>query len=63
MIISNIHLKVDVTEIWHCFLDRNGIYSVRGVYHYLTSSQVHQAGVVFELIWHKDVPLKVFVFA
>jgi len=51
-----------VTDKWHWLLDRSGVYSIRWVYHCLTGPQMHQAGVVSKLIWHKDVSLKVYVF-
>jgi len=63
MIISNIHLQVEVTDRWHRLLDRSRVYSVWGVHHYLTSPQMHQVEVVFDLIWHKNVMLKVSIFA
>lgn len=46
MVISNIHLQVDVTDRWHWLLDRCGVYSVRRVYHYLTSLQTRVHNMV-----------------
>ncbi|MCI57057.1 HcrVf2 protein-like protein, partial [Trifolium medium] len=38
-------------------------YSVRGAYQFLTSQQPISLDVAEDLIWHKQVPLKVYIFA
>jgi len=43
--------------------DQDGGYSVRGVYDMLTSQEQPQLHSNMELIWHKQVPLKVSILA
>ena len=48
---------------WLWLPDQDGGYSVRGVYDMLTSQEQPQLHPNMELIWHKQVPLKVFILA
>ena len=43
--------------------DPSGGYTVRGAYSLLTSQVRHVEDYALDLVWHKQVPLKVFVFA
>ena len=49
--------------MWQWQLDRSGIYFVHGVYQFLTSHQVLISDVDSKLVWHKKIPLMVYVFA
>ncbi|GAU46775.1 hypothetical protein TSUD_402860 [Trifolium subterraneum] len=48
---------------WQWKPNLDGGYSVRGAYQLLTSQQPVALDVAEELIWHKQVPLKVSIFA
>jgi len=52
-----------VSNRWLWLPDQNGGYSVRGVYDLLTSQEQPHLHQNLELIWHKQVPLKVSIFA
>lgn len=56
-------MRDDLADSWNWQLDRGSRYSVCGVYLFLTSLQSQQASAVSNLVWHKNVPLKVLVFA
>lgn len=60
--LSNVHLQVENDDKWMWQLDWNDVYSVRNAY-VNTSSQVQRSSTVSYLIWHKDVPQKVSIFA
>ena len=47
--------------IWH--LDPVAGYSVKGVYHYLSSLVQQLDNFGSELLWHKEVPVKVSLLA
>lgn len=60
--LSYVQLQVDKEDMWSWQLDRDSAYSVCDVYLHLTSLQTQHACEVSNLIWHKDVSLKVLVF-
>ena len=60
LLLSNVHLQVDTIDMRQ--LGRSDAYSVCGVYTFLTSYQVQTSVVVSDLVWNKDVALKVSVF-
>ncbi|XP_039682874.1 uncharacterized protein [Medicago truncatula] len=52
-----------VSDRWLWLPDQGGGYSVRGVYDMLTSQEQPQLHSSMDLIWHKQVPLKVSILA
>jgi len=62
-------LLVDVSlqplyfDVWQWLPDPDGGYSVRGAYAMLTAQETQHDGQDVDLIWHKQVPLKVSIFA
>jgi len=56
-------LQSNVIDRWQCRLDPNGGYSVKGVYTLLTSREAQCLNAILDLIWHKQVPLKVSILA
>jgi len=63
MLLSNISLQRTSTYHWVWRLDPSNGYTVSSVYHLLTSQPVQTTDAVSDLIWHKQVPLKVSVLA
>lgn len=61
----NVVLQVNVDDVWTWLPDPGVGYSVRGAYHTLTcwTPLIPNAPLVFaDLLWRKDIPLKVSVF-
>lgn len=62
-LLLDVFLSPNVTDRWVWLPDPVGGYTVRGAYDVLTSQdQIIEASVT-DLVWHKQVPLKVSVFA
>ncbi|MCI67692.1 helicase-like protein, partial [Trifolium medium] len=53
----------NVADQWVWRHDPGGGYTVQGAYKLLTFRDVQDADATSDLIWHKQVPLKVFVLA
>ncbi|MCH93793.1 70 kDa peptidyl-prolyl isomerase, partial [Trifolium medium] len=51
----------NVSDQWLWRHDPAGGYSVRSVYHMLTSREVPSVAATTNLIWHKQVPMKISV--
>jgi len=62
-LLLTVTLQDSSTDRWLWLLDHIGGYSVRGVYDLLTSHEQPHLHQNLELIWHKQVPLKVSIFA
>jgi len=62
-LLLNIVLQVDVDDGWTWFPDQIVGYTVRGAYQILTDKTPFYDCVFADLIWRKEVPLKVSVFA
>ncbi|GAU12279.1 hypothetical protein TSUD_141870 [Trifolium subterraneum] len=60
---SNIVLQENTTNQWVWCPDPGGGYSVRGAYDLLTFRDDQAVDATTELLWHKQVPLKVSVVA
>ncbi|GAU46724.1 hypothetical protein TSUD_100160 [Trifolium subterraneum] len=60
---SDVVLQDNVIDYWMWRPDPSGGYSVRGVYDLLTSRGDQVVATTTDLIWHKQVPLKVSVAA
>ncbi|KAK2444671.1 hypothetical protein QL285_015679 [Trifolium repens] len=50
-------------NVWRWQPDPDADYSVRGAYQLLTSQDLFTLGEADDLVWHKQVPLKVSIFA
>jgi hypothetical protein len=59
LLLNNIVLQSNVSDRWIWKPDIVGGYTVREAYQLLTSQVTHNVDVTEELIWHKQVPLKV----
>jgi len=55
-------LEKIVSDQWLWFPDPSGSYSVRGVYHLLTTKDIPLVHSTTQMIWHNQIPLKVSVF-
>jgi hypothetical protein len=62
-LLYDIVLQTNISDSWVWRHDIDGGYSVRGAYALLTRVDVANEVVVFNLIWHKLVPLKVSMLA
>jgi len=60
---NDIVLQVDISDRWQWNPDIQGGYIVRGVYHILTTLIDPVVGGMNDLFWHKQVPMKVSIFA
>jgi hypothetical protein len=58
-----VSLQESVTDRWLWLPNQDGGYTVRGVYDTLTSQEQPQLHQNMELIWHKQVPIKVSILA
>ena len=62
-LLLTVSLQKSSIDRWLWLPDQGGGYSVRGVYGMLTSQEHPQLHPNMELIWHKQVPLKVSILA
>ena len=62
-LINDVVLQSDISDSWQWDSDSVGGYTVRGVYQQLTTHPVPPDVTMGDLIWHKQVPLKVSIFA
>lgn len=66
MLILNVALQVDIADVWNLIPDSQAWYTVRGTYRILTRGtppNITNTLVSTYLLWRKDVPLKVSIFA
>jgi hypothetical protein len=63
ILLCSVFLQFNVTNSWRRQLDPCACYTVRGAYQLLTSQDTPQVDREVDLIWHKQVPLKVSIFA
>jgi len=63
MLLSNVVLQDHTFDQLRWRLDPSGGYSVRSVYHMLTTADSHTFDVTSDLIWHNLVPVKVSILA
>jgi hypothetical protein len=56
-------LQVESPDRWQWRPDLVTGYSVRDAYHILTSQETVLLGAAEDLLWHKQVPLNVSIFA
>ena len=63
LLLSDVSLQPLSFDVWQWLSDLSEGYSVRGVYDMLTNQETSQVLQNVDLIWHKQVPLKVSIFA
>jgi len=63
ILLADVSLQPLSFDVWQWLPDSDGGYSVRGVYAMLTAQDTQYDGQVADLIWDKQVPLKVYIFA
>jgi hypothetical protein len=57
------NVQDDTPDIWQWQPDPDTGYTVRGAYQLLTSQDPVPLGIADDLVWHRQVPLKVSIFA
>lgn len=62
ILVHSVSLQPNVTDYWRWQLDPSAGYTVRGSYKLLTAQDTLQVAHAADLIWHKQVPLKVSIF-
>jgi len=63
LILNNFVVHTDVSDRWQWTPDIAGGYTVRGAYQILTFQGAPLINVTEDLVWHKQVPLKVSILA
>jgi len=63
LLLQNVTLQVDKDDRWLWSLESSHAFSVRSAYNFLTFQPHITSTVVVSSLWHKDVPLKVVLFA
>lgn len=59
----NVSLQTTIADCWQWLPDVSGGYYVRGSYEMINSQTTRQTRLDLNLVWHKQVPLKVSIFA
>lgn len=62
-LLHNVVLQDNIYDRWQCILDPIQGYSVKGTYNYLVTAAAPYDRGLFDDVWQKQVPLKVFVVA
>jgi hypothetical protein len=55
-------MQIHIPDQWHWQFDSGEGYTFRSVYQMLTGQEPHNFTAILDLIWHRDVPLKVSTF-
>jgi len=63
LLLQNVTLQVDNEDRWLWMLEKSNVYFVRSAYNFMTSQPLVDSQVDAKSLWHKDIPLKVVVFA
>jgi len=63
LLLQNVTLQVNKEDSWHWILESSKIFYVRSAYKFLTGQLPIATSVPVSSLWHKDVPLKVVLFA
>jgi len=63
LLLLDVSLQTLTYDVWQWLPDPSRGYSVRGVYAMLNAPEIPQVLHDVELIWQKQVPLKVSIFA
>jgi hypothetical protein len=62
-LLNNIVLHSNISDKWQWNPDIQGGYTVSGAYHILTTPTDPPTGGMIDFVWHKQVPMKVSIFA
>ena len=62
-LLNDVVLHADVSDRWQWGFDIDGGYTMSGVYHILTTQAKPPVVGMGDLVWHKQVLLKVSIFA
>jgi len=63
LLLQNVTLQVDKEDIWIWNLEKSNAYTVRSAYNCQTAQLPAVVPVDMKMLWQKNVPLKVVVFA
>jgi len=63
LLLQSINLQVDREDRWLWNLETSQIFSVRSAYHYMTAHSQDTSTMASPSIWHKNIPLKIVLFA
>lgn len=63
LLLHNVHLQVDRDAKWLWTLESSNVFSVRSAYNFLSAHPPFVSSVPVATMWHKDVLLKVVLFA
>jgi len=58
-LLNSFVVQSDVSDRWQCLADIAGGYTVSGSYRILTTQAAPLVDVTGDLVWHKQVPMKV----
>ena len=61
--LQNLTLQVDKEDSWHWNLESSNAYTVQSAYKSMTQHQHIDTTVSTKVLWHKDISLKVVLFA
>jgi len=63
LLLQNVILQVHKADKWKWTLESSNVFSVKSAYNALTSQPPIELLVAVSSLWHKNVPLKVVLFA
>ena len=63
LLLFNVNLQVEKNDRWLWILESSNIFTVRSAYNFITFQPPLASRVDASHLWHKDVPLKVVLFA
>ncbi|RHN56578.1 putative reverse transcriptase zinc-binding domain-containing protein [Medicago truncatula] len=63
LLLQNVNLQVAKVDKWLWTLESSGVFTVRSAYNYLTLQPPLVLSVDACFLWHRDIPLKVVLFA
>ena len=63
LLLHTVRLQVDRADRWRWKLEASNDFSVRSAYDFLSATPPLTLSVPVASLWHKDVPLKVVLFA
>jgi len=63
LLLQSVNLQVDREDRWLWKLEPSNTFSVSSAYHFLIAQPTVSSMSMSQLIWHKDIPLKILFFA